>query len=126
MEAQIAQLIEDEVEKRLAERLNKVLEHISKTYDITMKQLLRDTSTLKVAPSNTCLGLTSKKQRCKMKSHGDTGYCKHHQDQKPAIRRQVPSSVQLATTAHNHAGTLFSSDCPACQKRTTTKLRLDI
>jgi hypothetical protein len=126
MEAQIAQLIEEEVEKRVAERLNKVLEHISKTYDVSMKQLLRDTSTLKVAPSNTCLGLTCKKQRCKMKSHGESGYCKHHQDQKPAIRRQV-SSVQIAATAHDHPGTLFSADCAACQKRATpARLRIDI
>ena len=48
MEAQIARLIEEEVERRLEERLTKVLEHISKTYDVSMKQLLKDTSTLKV------------------------------------------------------------------------------
>lgn len=124
-------MIEDEVERRVAEKLNKLLQHISKTYDVSLKQLLRDSSSLQVAPDNTCMGITSKKQRCRMKSHGDTGYCKHHHDQKPAIRKQVSvvNIEQIAATApiHNHPNTiLFAADCPGCAKKKKPRLKIDI
>lgn len=127
MEAQIAKLIEDEVERRLEERLTKVLEHISKTYDVSMKQLLKDTSTLKV-DDKTCMGLTSKKTRCKLKQH-QHGYCKHHQDQRP---RQIQQSVSVSDMSavksqHNHAGSILWKDgCPGCKKKPVKPLMIDI
>ena len=129
MEAQIAKLIEEEVERRLQEKLTKVLEHISKTYDVSMKQLLKDTSTLKVT-DNTCMGLTSKKQRCRLKQH-EHGFCKHHQSQRPIQRSmQHTSSVSDMTTVksqHNHAGNILWQDgCPGCRKKPPRPLMIDI
>lgn len=129
MEAQIAKLIEEEVERRLEDRLTKVLEHISKTYDVSMKQLLRDTSTLQV-DEKTCMGLTTKKTRCKLKQH-QNGYCKHHQDQRPRQIHQAPQPVSDMSTMksqHNHPGTvLWKEGCPACNKKKASKpLMIDI
>ncbi len=127
MEAQIAKLIEEEVQRRVEERLTKVLEHISKTYDVSMKQLLKDTSTLKVV-DNTCLGLTSKKTRCKLRQH-QHGYCKHHQDQRP---RQIQQSVSVSDMSmvksqHNHpASILWKDGCPGCKKKPAQPLMIDI
>ena len=127
MEAQIAKMIEDEVERRLEERLTKVLEHISKTYDVSMKQLLKDTSTLKV-DDKTCMGLTSKKTRCKLKQH-QHGYCKHHQDQRP---RQIQQSTSVSDMSavksqHNHPGSILWKDgCPGCKKKPVKPLLIDI
>ena len=127
MEAQIAKMIEEEVERRLEERLTKVLEHISKTYDVSMKQLLKDTSTLKV-DDKTCMGLTSKKTRCKLKQH-QHGYCKHHQDQRP---RQIQQSTSVSDMSavksqHNHPGTILWKDgCPGCKKKPVKPLLIDI
>ena len=127
MEAQIAKMIEEEVERRLEERLTKVLEHISKTYDVSMKQLLKDTSTLKV-DDKTCMGLTSKKTRCKLKQH-QNGYCKHHQDQRP---RQIQQSTSVSDMSavksqHNHPGSILWKDgCPGCKKKPVKPLLIDI
>lgn len=133
MEAQIAQMIDSEVERRLADKLDTVLSYISKTYDVSMKQLLRDTASLKVAPDVTCLGLTAKKQRCKMRAHCDTGYCKHHKDQKPLIHRHATPPIDmdvaniLAGMKHNHPSTiLFSENCPGCKKKPRVALKIDI
>jgi hypothetical protein len=129
MEAQIAKLIEEEVQRRVEERVTKVLEHISKTYDVSMKQLLKDTSTLKVV-DNTCLGLTSKKTRCKLKQH-QHGYCKHHQDQRP-IQRQLHQSQSVSDMSniksqHNHPNTVLWKDgCPGCKKKSAQPLMIDI
>ena len=49
---QIAKLVEEEVEKRVNERLKAVLEKISKTYDISLRQLVRDLDTIAEAPSD--------------------------------------------------------------------------
>ena len=132
MEAQIAKLIEEEVERRLEERLTKVLEHISKTYDVSMKQLLKDTSTLKV-DDKTCMGLTSKKTRCKLKQH-QHGYCKHHQDQRPRQIRQTQSTEALAAmtltdmkSQHTHPSTVLWQDgCPGCKKKPVKPLMIDL
>ena len=129
MEAQIAKMIEDEVERRLQEKLTKVLEHISKTYDVSMKQLLKDTSTLKVA-DNTCLGLTSKKQRCRLKQH-EHGYCRIHQNQRPVQRpMQHTSSVSDMSSVksqHNHPGSILWQDgCPGCRKKPPRPLMIEI
>ena len=120
-------MIEEEVERRLEERLTKVLEHISKTYDVSMKQLLKDTSTLKV-DDKTCMGLTSKKTRCKLKQH-QHGYCKHHQDQRP---RQIQQSTSVSDMSavksqHNHPGSILWKDgCPGCKKKPVKPLLIDI
>lgn len=117
----IVQLLEEEIEKRVNDRLNQILEKISRTYDISMRQLLRDVSVLET-PSTTCRGLTARGKPCRHAVSKD-GYCFQHLKQKPKPTVIVggASSVpqQPTTTAIQHTHTLpplFLAGCPACQK----------
>jgi hypothetical protein len=103
MDARILELIEQEVDKRVQERLERVLEHISKTYGIGTSQLLRETAT--VTKPKRCMGQTAKKVQC-MRSCMPNGYCKSHQNQKPVIvqppgknrdnaSRRIPASTGM-------------------------------
>jgi hypothetical protein len=120
---QILRLIEEEVEKRV----NKVLEKISQTYDISMRQLLRDVAAMpENTPQTRCLGLTAKKSRCTRPGHHD-GYCKVHKDQKPA-RVPPPPPATTTVTVHpavQHTHTLpplFMRGCPACERTSVSPL----
>lgn len=129
MEAQITKMIEDEVQRRLEERLTKVLEHISKIYDVSMKQLLKDTSTLKVADT-TCMGMTNKGSRCRLKQN-QHGYCKIHQSQRPIHRplHQVQSVSDMSTAKMNHnhpSSVLWQDGCPGCKKNYKQALMIEI
>jgi len=121
---QITRLIEEEVEKRVNERVNKMLERISQTYDISMRQLLRDLSTV-VHQSGpvTCLGLTAKNTRCSRPGHHE-GYCKIHKNQKPVTRVEPPAQVTVVqTVAHTHTlPPLFMRGCPACERSSSSRL----
>jgi hypothetical protein len=123
---QITRLIEEEVEKQVNERVNKMLERISQTYDISMRQLLRDLSTVVVQQNGpvTCLGLTAKKTRCTRSAHHD-GYCKIHKHQKPVnrIEAPVPQVAVVQTVAHTHTlPPLFMRGCPACERSSSSRL----
>ena len=97
----LTKIFEDEVEKKVNEKLNKYIEHVSKTYDISMKLLLRDLQNLDELSINSkgppnhqngkpgqCLGInSSSNKRCKFKGKVD-GYCTRHVDQRP--RHAVP------------------------------------
>lgn len=121
---QILRLIEEEVEKRV----NKVLEKISQTYDISLRQLLRDLATLDDVRQTTCLGITAKKCRCSRPGHYD-GYCKIHRDQKPAraVTAAAPPPPPVTTTTptvtHTHTlPPLFMTGCPACERTSVSRL----
>lgn len=127
---QITKLLEDEIEKRVNERLNVVLEKISRTYDISMRQLMRDLDTMSDTPSTCCKGLTGKGKRCSRGAKVD-GYCHMHIKQKPVQRvARTPSSVATTSTStactHTHTlPPLFMAGCPACEKsRSTSNLSL--
>lgn len=123
---QIAQLIEEEVEKRVNERLKAVLEKISKTYDISLRQLVRDLDAVAEIPSTCCKGLTKKGKRCCWSAKTD-GYCNRHLDQKPVLRiKRTPSVTTTVATAHTHTlPPLFLAGCPACEKsRSSNNLSL--
>jgi hypothetical protein len=124
---QITRLIEEEVEKRVNERVNKMLERISQTYDISMRQLLRDLSSIDPVIQQrgpvTCLGLTAKNTRCSRSAHHD-GYCKIHKNQKPVTRVEPPPQVTVVqTVAHTHTlPPLFMRGCPACERSSSSRL----
>ena len=117
----ISKLIEDaieaEIELRVQERLTKVLESISQTYDIRLDRLMKDIQTVQGSKSSTSCGLTKSKKRCSRPGKFD-GYCKIHVSQKPDVRKitahiSVPSPVQVAQHTHTFPP-MFLKGCPAC------------
>lgn len=101
--------IEEDAERRITAKVTQVLEHIAKTYDLNMKQLLADITTVN-SESTICLGITAQKKRCCSKVYKD-GYCKRHQKQKPVISAMVPKLESI----HNHpADVLYVEGCPGC------------
>jgi hypothetical protein len=96
MEQQILELIEEEVNRRVALRVNKSLEIISKMYEIPMEQLVRDVSNVEI---RFCQGTLKSKKRC-LKEPQANGYCKFHQCQVPVMKTQTvaSSNVQVVWT----------------------------
>jgi hypothetical protein len=129
MEQQIAQIISDEVDRRVNDRITKVLEHISKTYDISLQRLMKDTSQM---PENgaritQCLGLTAKGKRCpRSGSTGESGYCKSHLKQAPVVRTfECRPTAAPAAIAHTHSlPPLFLVGCPACEQSKNNRLNI--
>ena len=118
----VLKILEEEVEKRVNERMTQMLEKISRTYDISMRQLLRDVTSIDQAQSTTCRGVTAKGKQCRHAAKED-GYCHQHVRQKP-VRRVVvsqpppivPSQVSVPV-AHTHTlPPLFLAGCPACER----------
>lgn len=132
MEQQILQLIEDEVERRVTERMTAALEKISQTFDISLQQLLRtandSASSASAWNGNVCHGITAKKQKCIRRVKDGSGYCSCHKDQKPVQRVLVPSRSQVALTGapvHTHTlPPMFLAGCPACERG--KNVRIDI
>ena len=129
MEQQISQLIEDEVERRVVERMTKALEKISQTFDISLQQLLRTASENSTSAwnGNVCHGLTKSKQKCKRGVKDGSGYCTCHKDQKPVQRAIAPSRSQLAllvpTPVHTHSlPPMFLAGCPACERGKNSRI----
>jgi len=113
----ITKILEDEIEKKVNERLSLILEKLSRTYDISLRQLLRDVSSMNESTSTICKGLTAKGKRCSRIAKCD-GYCHFHQKQKPIQRvERPPSVVSMTTLAHTHTlPPLFLAGCPACER----------
>lgn len=125
---QVIKILEDEIDKRVNERLNVVLEKISRTYDISMRQLMRDLDSISESPSTCCKGLTGKGKRCSRMAKTD-GYCHMHIKQKPVqrvTRTPSTSTAPALSVAHTHTlPPLFMSGCPACERsRSTNNLSL--
>ena len=134
----LTKIFEDEVEKKVNEKLNKYIEHVSKTYDISMKLLLRDLQNIDDLTTinskgskpggkpGQCLGINSNSKRCKFQGKID-GYCSRHVDQKP--RHSVPVKTTEPVIEHNHTiPPMFSKDCPACNHKNKSRdnLLIDI
>lgn len=97
----IKKMIEEETEKKFT----KFIEHVSRTYDISLKMLLRDLHAFEMAEVQTtavvteyCNGLKKDGTRCKH-SGKFNGYCKWHKTQfrpkrdKPTAPPQPPVDV---------------------------------
>jgi len=82
MEHQIIELIEEEVNRRVALRVSKSLEVISKLYDIPLARLIQDTADIEV---RFCQGMLKSKKRC-LKEPQSNGYCLFHQKQVPVVK----------------------------------------
>lgn len=128
----ITKLIEQEIEKyvdeRVAENERKMtvtLEHISKTYDISLQQLMRDVSLDSQDTVTQCLGLTKSKKRCPFAGKHD-GYCAKHKDQRPKVSVLKASPSQAVIQAHTHTlPPMFLAGCPVCDeslKKRTSKV----
>jgi hypothetical protein len=124
MESRILEMINEEVERRLSEKIGKVLEYVSKTYDVSIKQLMKDAAQIQ-SESELCMGLTAKNKRCGNKAckKSKNGYCSKHQKQKTlVVRTSTPVSTE---NVHTHDQTLFYvQGCPGCDK--VTKVNIDI
>lgn len=92
----LTELFDTEVNKRANEKLTKLAEYISREYDISLKQILRDipkiddlqTLSLEPGKPGQCLG--QKKvdgKRCTRKGKNQ-GYCNLHKDQIP--QKNIP------------------------------------
>ena len=86
MEAQILNLIEEEVKRRVAVRLSKSLEVISGLYKIPLSQLIKDTAHVDVS---FCHGINKSGKRC-LKEPQSNGYCKFHSSQAPVVKVPAP------------------------------------
>jgi hypothetical protein len=124
MESRIAELIEEEVERRINERLLKIIDSIAKTYDISSKQLMKDVRLVDKSIPETCMGFTNKRTKCKMGYCKDAknGYCKKHQNQVPKRKTNEP-----ITSGHTHdASIMYQQGCPVCDATRTVKVSIDI
>lgn len=108
--------IEQEIEARVNEKITKVLEVISRKYDITLARLLKDLSSIDTSQSTCCCGITRTGKRCQKIGKYD-GFCKSHMSQKPDKRvTRSASSPQKPTLQHIHSiPPLFMKGCPACE-----------
>lgn len=110
-------VIEEEIEREVNERVTKVLDMISKTYNIKYARLLKDYSMMDRTQS-TCCGTTKAGKRCNRTAKID-GYCTMHQSQKPDVRKTVSSGKATSPPKVVHTHTippLFMSGCPACEQ----------
>lgn len=90
MEQQILQLIEEEVSRRVGMKISKVLQVISKTYDLPIDQLIKDTANIECI---FCKGILKSKKRC-LKEPRDNGYCGFHQSQVPPPQPKLGPRVK--------------------------------
>lgn len=90
MEQQILQLIEDEVSRRVGLKISKVLQIVSKTYELPIEQLIKDTAGIECT---FCKGILASKKRC-LKQPKENGYCGFHQSQVPPPQPKMGPRVK--------------------------------
>ncbi len=118
----VIQSINDEIESQVNERITKVLEMISKTYNIKYERLLKDMSNMNVtsSSSSTCCGITKSGKRCNRPGKFE-GFCKIHISQKPDVRI-TKSTSSPPKVVHTHTiPPLFMKGCPACDASTSKR-----
>lgn len=74
MEKQIADMLNEEVRRRVQLQMATALERISQLYDIPMERLVKDTVNL---DPKGCRGVLGTGARC-LKTPGESGFCKFH------------------------------------------------
>jgi hypothetical protein len=92
MEKQINDMIEEEVNRRVALRLRKSLEVIAKLYTIPLARLVEDTADVEC---RFCKGQLKSKARC-LKEPKANGYCNFHQKQAPQMPVGEPAKHKEA------------------------------
>ena len=110
---QIADLINQEVQKKVQEALSTFAETISKSYKIPLNLLLRDIPNSSSTTTIYCLGIKAGGIRCKMQGKYE-GYCRHHFMQKSKF--QPTKIIQEKKNIHTHGiPPLYQEGCGACQ-----------
>jgi len=108
MLTQIEALIDEEVQRRIDARLNPMLEHISKLYDISYRQLLMDVQLMGEPLTTGCQGIAKKGRKCRNNAK-QNGFCHLHQS-------QVPKKPERRTEKHTHTlPPFFLKGCPVCE-----------
>ena len=90
MEQQIINLIEEEVKMRVVLQTNMMLEKISKTYNLPMDRLVKDTAGFECS---FCKGVLKNNRRC-LKTPQTNGFCKFHQCQVPVLTHKQHERVE--------------------------------
>lgn len=118
---QIVTLIDQEVKRKVNNKITKYIEKISKRHGIPLRLLLEDLTTPDSEPESSekgiqCLGVVKGGKRCK-RTGTQSGYCWWHADQKRikhAVCSPCPSVPQVK---HTHSlPPLFLAGCPACER----------
>jgi hypothetical protein len=114
----IEDAIEEEITKRVHEKMTQFLEVISRNYSIRYQRLLSDLASMDSSPTvsspqkGMCCGTVKSGKRCQRPGKYG-GYCKMHENQKPDVR----SVVETTKKEHTHTlPPLFKAGCPACEE----------
>lgn len=112
----ITEIIEEEIERRVNERVTKLLEYISDKWDISLALLTKNTLELSLETKikvTQCTSVHKKtKKRCKNRAK-DNGFCHLHQGQ--AIEKKHTEHIE--TEKHTHTlPPFFLKGCPVCDK----------
>lgn len=107
----IARTIEEEVERRVNDKITHLLQYMAEEYDIPLKKLARlmEKNEVKITQ---CIALTKNGKRCKNPPKKN-GYCGLHQ----AMHHEVKYKSPEFKAQHTHTlPPLYLKGCPACEK----------
>ena len=118
----LTQVFEEEVEKRVSERLTQYIEKISKTHGISMELLLRDIPN--ISENILCRGVKKDGKRCTRRGKNG-GYCDTHLLQKKSV--QPVAVVRTCGPEHTHGfPPIFMKGCPACESASSSNKLIDL
>lgn len=114
MEVQIAAMIKEEAERMMKERLDKILQDISKECDVRMSRLVTivNRNNSGSEKSNLCCGITKSGSRCTRSSKD--GFCRTHESQRTKMTPRHVKPVQEQVKHTHTLPPLFLAGCPAC------------
>lgn len=103
----IAKIIEEEVERRVNERVAPLLQYVSDRYNVRMKHLIKIMDNVKYTH---CMAVTKNGKMCQNKPKYN-GYCHLHKGLH-VHKGKSPEAVR-----HTHSlPPLFLKGCPACER----------
>lgn len=112
---QISELIEKEVERRVYDRVCKVLEKVTDLFPVSKKYVRREF----LSDVEFCQGIKKNGRFCTNKSTKE-GYCSVHVNDE---RLCEPIKITTTTTRHNHPfPSGFIEGCPKCEDDKQKKL----
>ena len=99
---------EDEVEKRVNQKIITLYEKLVK--DLKIPMAANKLRMMVDFDKKFCNGIKQDGKLCECRSSDNSGFCKHHKNQAPQIKENVSS------ISHNHPFPSFKihNDCPAC------------
>lgn len=119
----ITRSIENEVERRVSERITNLLEYMSDACDIPLNILTKLMLKIEHKKQSTCLAVNRKTNRRCRNYPKENGYCHVHQAQYTPKIIVPPAPPQTHRVAHTHTlPPLFMKGCPACESSSSTDL----